>query len=269
MGKEEDVFIALLNSKGALGIGAVTGEWRIFKDDVKLHLVPFVFAAADGVAVNQRGVVELMKHGVHGGHAHNVCIAFKAMNSAFLQKFPLSAGQLVANPSPYRQAIRANCFMDKFRAGISQQDMIIGGYEKAPCPTRRVTDGLTYFRVNHLRNDPYEVARGAELGGLLLAAEIAGKYLKEVAFYIRILSHKRNRRNNVNGPPKGSAVRDNDRGIFKYGLCTLGKMRVFGKQGEGVPQSAEHPFIVWVGRQDTPAERFKVNLPLPHLELPK
>ena len=79
MSQEEHVFVALFHPQRALGVAPVAGERRIVENHVKLHFVPFIFTAADGVPADQGGVVELVQHGVHGGHAQDVLVAVKAV----------------------------------------------------------------------------------------------------------------------------------------------------------------------------------------------
>ena len=52
-GEEQNVFVAFFHAQGALGVTALAGERRIFQNHVELHFIPFVFAAANGIAPHE------------------------------------------------------------------------------------------------------------------------------------------------------------------------------------------------------------------------
>ena len=186
MGQKEDVLVPLFDAQRALGVAPRSGERRIFQNVVELDFVPLVLAAADGIALHHGATVEAVEHRVHGGHAQDILIAVETVKGPGLQKIPLSAAQLFADADLADCAVGRDLFVDEFRAGVGQQHVLVGGDEKTAGAAGRVADGAADPGIDHLGQHPDQVARGAELGRLLLSAQLAGQVLKEVALDIGI-----------------------------------------------------------------------------------
>lgn len=113
-------------------------------------------------------MIKPVQHSVHGGHAEDILIPVKTMERAFLQEIPMGAAESVSNADLERKAVIADLFKDKFLAGVCQQDMLIGGDEKAATAAGRVTNCASDSRIDHLDDDTDQVAWRAELGRLFL-----------------------------------------------------------------------------------------------------
>src|SRR5207249_10140225 len=100
--EEEHVFVAFLDAQVTLGVAPLAREGRVFQDEVELHLVPAVFAAADGVATHNGRMIEAVKYGIHRGHTDDVLISRETVKRSLLQKFQLRGLQEVADPALYR-----------------------------------------------------------------------------------------------------------------------------------------------------------------------
>ena len=187
-----------------------------------------------------------MEHGVHGGHAQDVLIAVEAVKGPGLQEIPLGAAQLVADADLAHRAVGRHLFVDEFGAGVGQQHVLVGGDQKAAGAAGRVADGAADLGIDHLGQHPDQVARGAELGRLLLSAQLAGQVFEEVALDIGIHTEKGDGRDDVHRPPQGRPVGDNDGGVAENGPRPLGELRVLGQQRQGVAQSAQHGLVVWI-----------------------
>ena len=116
-------------------------------------------------------------------------------------------------------------------------------------PHGGVAHGLADLRIHHFDDDADEMARRAELRGLLLAAEVVDENFKQVALHVGVFAQQVLAFERVHRLAQRRAVRDDDGGIFKQGAGggrERGVQREFREQGA---ERFEHPPVVGVGRE--------------------
>jgi hypothetical protein len=91
------------------------------------------------------------------------------------------------------------------------------------------------------------MARGAELGGAFLAAQVVDQYFKEVTLHVGVFAEEVDGRDDVHRAAERGPVGDDDGGVLEQragGRRKRGMEREFREQ---VAQGAEHPVVVGVG----------------------
>jgi hypothetical protein len=99
------------------------------------------------------GVVEAVKHGVHGGHADDVFVRLEDVQGAALQEFPLRWREAVADAAFHGLAVGRHDLANELGAGVGQQDVFEGGDGETGDAAGRVAHRLADLRVHHLNDD--------------------------------------------------------------------------------------------------------------------
>ena len=112
------------------------------------------------------------------------------MHGVFLQEIPLARRKLIADAALHDLPARRVDFANELGRGFGEDDVFIGRDQESTRAAGGVAHGLADFRAHHLDDNANEMARGAELRGAFLLAEIAGERLEEVALHIGILAQQ-------------------------------------------------------------------------------